>query len=205
MANPLSPIHVPAVKRRKKADARQSMRRLLWPMAGATLIGLALHSVPLLILGAVVWAGWIMYYVLLTRVIDPHGDETPYVNQHSEIQALVMKGEYVRAAQAYKDVIVSDPADVLACEQLLQLARKDMKDAPLALWASREAERRHVQPGRKLAFGMVTVEIYRRDLGDSRRAAAELSRLLRSYPDAPNAAALRSELDDLKGHERPEP
>lgn len=198
MANPLAPLPIPPSRKKPKAEARTVYHRLLWPMAGATLIGIAVHSLPLLVLCAAGWTGWFVYYVLLTRVIDPHGDETPYVNQHSEIQSLVMRGEYARAARAYQDVIAADPADVLACEQLVQLARTELKDPQLALWASREAERRHTHQGRKLAFGMIAFELYHRDIGDPRRAAAELQRLLRSYPDAPNAAALRRELEYLK-------
>ena len=201
MPSPLTPLRSEgAGKRKKETDARTAMRRMLLPFALVTVLGFALGSTPLVMVGAIVWAGWFIYYVLLTRVLDPRGEDTPYVNQHSDIQAMVMRGQKERAAQAYRAVIAADPADVLACEQLVQLASRELKDYELAVWACREAERRHALPGKKLTFGMMAAELYRDQLGDPRRAVVELSRLLSTYPDAPNAAALKEELELIKSH-----
>lgn len=204
MANPLAPLPPEPMLRHKpkkaEADARVYMRRILWPMGGATIIGIAVGSMPLLMVAAVVWTGWAVYYVLLTRVLDPRGEDTPYVNQHSQIQAMVMRGEHAKAAQAYRDAIAADPADVLACEQLVQHARVELKDYELAIWAAKEAERRNVKIGRKLTFGMMAVELYRDYLKDPKRAVVELRRLLATYPTAPNAGALKAELDQLKAY-----
>ena len=198
MANPLSPIYIPPSTKKPPPSARTVMKRLRLLMAVASVIAIALHSVPLMILGAAVWAFWIIYYLLLTRVLDPDGKDTPYVNQHSQIQAMVMRSDYAGAAAAYRQAMVENPADALAAEHLVQLARRELKDPELALWAAREAERRQVNAGRRVFYGMLAVELLRRDLNDPRRAVVELSRLIASYPDAPNAAALRAELEELK-------
>ena len=47
-------------------------------------------------------------------VLVPSGGSTPSVAQHSNIQALVARGEYAHAAQAYREVMARDPQDLLA-------------------------------------------------------------------------------------------
>jgi tetratricopeptide (TPR) repeat protein len=128
----------------------------------------------------------------------PSGQSTPSVNQHSNIQALVAKGAYREAADAYRKEILEHPEDVLACEQLAQLAIRELKDYELALFAVREAEQRAPDARRRAGFALLAVNIYRDNLKDYGRTAVELRRLLAHYPDIPNAAALRAEIEELK-------
>lgn len=202
MAHPFAPLppdpsHSP---RKKERDARTTMRLTALGIAAATVLAFVLGSSALILVAVVVWIGWGFNFLLLTRVLDPRGEDTPYVNQHSGIQAMVMRGEYAKAAQAYRDVIATDPADRLACEQLALLALQELKDYETAVFAYREAEKRHTVPGKKLTFGMMAAETIRDRLRDPGRAVVELRRLLATYPDAPNAAALRNELELLKSH-----
>jgi len=202
MAHPHAPLppdlsHGP---RKKERDARTTMRWTAWGMAATTVLAFVLGSSPLILVAVVVWIGWGFYYVLLTRVLDPRGEDTPYINQHSGIQAMVMRGEYEKAAQAYRDVITTDPADRVACEQLALLALQELKDYETAVFAYREAEKRHTAPGKKLTFGMMAAETLRDRIRDPGRAVVELRRLLATYPDASNAAALKSELEQLKAY-----
>lgn len=184
--------------RKKERSARSAMRRLLIPLTVATAIGLALGSAPLLMVGGVVWAGWIIYYVLLTQVLDPSGSSTPSVDQHSNIAAMAVRGETAKAAEAYRAAIAADPDDIVACEQLAQLALRELKDYDLAAQAYREAERRSQQPRRQLGYAMLVAAVYRDYVQDAGRTMVELSRILAKYPDAPNAPALRTELDEIK-------
>jgi tetratricopeptide (TPR) repeat protein len=131
-------------------------------------------------------------------VIVPSGSSTPSVAQHSNIQALVARGEYVRAAAAYREVMARDPQDLLACEQLGQLALRDLKDYPLALAAYREAEKRASEPRRRLGYAVLIAGICRDNLKDYGKAMVELRRILACYPDTPNAQRLRAEIDELK-------
>lgn len=174
------------------------MHRLLIPMTLATAIGLGVGSVPLLLLGAVVWAGWIIYYVLLTQILDPTGSSTPSVDQHSGIATMAIRGETAKAAEAYRAAIAADPDDLVACEHLAQLALRDLKDYDLAVMAYREAERRVAEPKRRMGYAMLVAAVYRDYLKDPGRTMVELGRILARYPDAPNARALRAELDGLK-------
>lgn len=131
-------------------------------------------------------------------VLVPSGGSTPSVAQHSNIQALVARGEYGRAAEAYREVMARDPQDLLACEQLGQLALRELKDYPLAVAAYREAEKRSTEPRRQLGYAVLVAGICRDNLKDYGKAMVELRRILARYPDVPNAQRLRAEIDELK-------
>jgi tetratricopeptide (TPR) repeat protein len=195
------------------ASAKGRFAVLVMVMAVATLIsGLEavalLNWAPLLVaLGG--WAFVLVYGALegvfsgrAGRVVGaltlPSGEATPSVNQHSNIQAMVARGACAQAAEAYRAAIAADPADVVACELLGQLALAELKDGETALYAFREAERRAREPRRQLGYALLVAGVYRDTLQDPGRAAVELRRVLARYPDAPNAEALRAELDRLK-------
>jgi tetratricopeptide (TPR) repeat protein len=128
----------------------------------------------------------------------PSGDATPSVNQHSNIATLVARGRYAEAAEAYRAVIAAEPGDVVACEQLGQLALSHLKDYELAWFAAREGEKRAPEARRRAGFALLAVNICRDNLKDNGRALVELRRILATYPDVPNAARLRSEIEEIK-------
>lgn len=132
------------------------------------------------------------------RILVPSGSSTPSVNQHSNIEAMVVRGELEKAADAYRAVIVSEPQDLVACEKLGQLALRELKDFELAAWAYREAGRRVDEPKRQLGYALIVAGIYRDNIQDTGKALVEIRKVLARFPDAPNAARLRGELDDLK-------
>jgi cytochrome c-type biogenesis protein CcmH/NrfG len=201
---PLAPD--PTQRRRKKErSARSAMHRLLVPLILATALGAYLGSAPLLMVGGVVWIGWIIYYVVLTQVLDPSGSSTPAVDQHSDIATMAIRGEIAKAADAYRAAIAADPDDIVACEQLARLALREMKDYELAIQAYREAERRAPQPERQMGYATMVVAVYRDYLRDAGRTIVELRRLLARYPDAPNAPALRAEIKLIRARHFQEP
>jgi tetratricopeptide (TPR) repeat protein len=128
----------------------------------------------------------------------PSGSATPSVNQHSDIQALVAKGACAEAAEEYRRAIAADPRDLVACEQLSQLALRELKDYELALFAVREGERRAPDARRQAGFALLAANIYRDNLKETGRTMVELRRILARYPDIPNAAQLRAEIEQLK-------
>jgi tetratricopeptide (TPR) repeat protein len=162
------------------------------------------------LIGAV--AGWLVlagYFILevtalesagglIGRILVPRGSSTPPPKGLSHIQAMVARGQYAEAAEAYRREIASDPADLVSCEQLALLATRELKDYAMALEAYREAEKRAEAPARKFAFGMMIAGLYRDQLQDARRAVVELSRVLSLYPGAPGAGAAKRELEELK-------
>lgn len=132
------------------------------------------------------------------QILVPSGSSTPSVNQHSNIEAMEARGKYADAAKAYQDVIAAQPADLVACEKLGQLALRQLRDYPLAIFAYREAEKRSDEPARKLGYAMIVAGIYRDNLKDVGKALVELRRVVSRYPDAPNRARLSAEIDELK-------
>ena len=132
------------------------------------------------------------------RLCTAKGTATPYVAQHSDIQALVARGAYREAAEAYRAAIAADPSDLVACDQLAQLALGALKDGQLALLAAREGEKRAPDARRKAGFALLGATIYRDTLKNYGRAMVELRRVLATYPDVPSAARLKAEIEQLK-------
>ena len=132
------------------------------------------------------------------KITVPSGRSTPSVAQHSDIETLEVRGEYAKAAEAYRGVIAADPAEIVACEKLAQLALRQIKDYGTAIFAYREAEKRSPEPRRRLGYAILVAGIYRDNLKDTGKAIVELRRILALYPDAPNADRLRAEIDELK-------
>lgn len=186
---------------------------LVMMMAGITAIALlevvVLGSPAPLAAAAVGWAIVLIYGVVEGTLFErvgrrvasltlPSGSATPSVNQHSEIQAMVARGRLAEAAAAYQAAIAADPHDVVACEGLGQLALRELKDPALALVAARAGERAAADPRRRAGFALLAANILRDDCKDYGRTMVELRRILAQYPDVPNAARLRAELDELK-------
>lgn len=155
------------------------------------------------------WAFVLVYGVLEAGILHrgagavasltlPSGSSTPSVNQHSNIQALVAKGQYAQAAEAYRQVIGAQPEDLVACEQLTQLALRELKDYDLALFALRQAEQRSPEARRRAGYALLAASVYRDNLKDYGKTIVELRRILARYPDVPNAGALRAEIEELK-------
>lgn len=115
-------------------------------MSSVTLVSLFTGGIEIAVLGWVVF----LFAALLratviergSRLLTAKGASTPHVPQHSNIQALVARGRYPEAAEAYQAAITADPADLVACEQLGMLALRELKDYELALFAAREGEKR---------------------------------------------------------------
>jgi len=182
-------------------------------MAVATLVALleavVLRSAVPLAVALLGWAFVVLYGVMdgaflhrgasaLGAITLPSGSATPSVNQHSNIEALVARGRLAEAAEAYRAVIAADPHDLVSCERLAQLALRELRDPALALFAAREGERRAPEARRQAGFALLAASIYRDDLKDTGKALVELRRILARYPDVPNAARLRAEIEELK-------
>ncbi len=195
------------------ATAKGRFVFLVLVMAAVTVAALLeaalIRSVAPMIAALLGW-GFVLVYALVEETVFqrtgsavasltlPSGAATPSVNQHSNIQALVARGAYREAAEAYQAVIAAEARDLLACEQLGQLALRELKDFELALRAWREAESRADTPRRRAGYALLAAGILRDNLQDAGRTMRELRRILDTYPDVPNAADLRAELAQLK-------
>ncbi len=171
----------------------------------AAIVGLLGGGMIPLVIAGLFWPAFLLVALLRgtalehgANLLTAKGGSTPYVAQHSNIQALVAKGAFAEAAEAYRREIAAHPEDLLACEQLSQLALRELKDYELALFATHEAEKRTPDARRKAGFALLAVNIYSDNLKDYGKTMVELRRLLARYPDIPNADRLRAEIDELK-------
>jgi tetratricopeptide (TPR) repeat protein len=195
------------------ATAKGRFAFLVMVMAVATLVAaveaLVLRSAVPLAAAFVGWAFVLVYAAVegtlfqragqaVASLTLPSGSATPSVNQHSNIEALVARGQFAEAAAAYRAVIASAPRDLVACERLGQLALRELKDYDLALFALREGEKRAPDPRRGAGFALQAANVYRDNLRDYGRAVVELRQILARYPDVPNGARLRAEIEELK-------
>lgn len=195
------------------AGPKGQLRFIGWLLGIGTAVALLVYFLmgsTLLLVG--VGFGWLVvgiYSIILFKVIEPtgnaigrvivsSGNSTPSVDQHSNIETMMVRGEYARAAEAYRAVIASQPGDIVACEKLAQLALREMKDYDTAIMAYREAEKRSLEPRRQLGYAILIAGIVRDNKKDLGKATVELRRILARYPDAPNADRLRAELEELK-------
>ncbi len=179
--------------------------------AGATVIGLSMGGWAWLMLAGCA-AGWAVLGLfllvhgtvvekvgsLVEGVLVPGGSSTPSVAQHSNIEALEMRGQYAEAAQAYRGVIAASPEDLVACEKLGQLALRQLKDYDTALWAYHQAEARAPDQRRRAGYALLALGIVRDNMKDTGRTVVEIRKLLERYPGMQNADALRREMDELK-------
>ncbi len=165
-----------------------------WTPLGAAMLGWIFVAVYVLLQGSLFHkaAGGV------SSITVPSGSSTPSVAQHSNIEALEMKGEYAKAAEAYRAAIAADPHEIVACEKLGQLALRQLKDFDTAVWAYHQAEQRATEPRRRVGYAMLALSILRDTAHDTGRTVVELRKLLERYPDVPNADALRAELEQLK-------
>ena len=181
---------------------RLSPKAQSYVLLGVILAGLTLafylSSIALFVLGGVILVMWGFHYVFMTRVLMPTGDSTPGAKPLSHIESMEARGDYAKAAEAYRAELTEDPADFRSCERLAMLARTHLKDHDLALFAFREAERRVPAPRRKAGYALLALGVLRDDLQDAGRVMVEIRRILATYPDLPNAAELKGELARLK-------
>jgi len=186
----------------KDRRERVSARDQAWLLALVIFLGfglaLYLSSVPLMILGGTVALMWLFHYIFMTRVLMPTGETTPGDKPLSHIEAMVARGDYAGAAAAYDAEIRTDPADYWSCERLALLARGQLHDPETAVRAFRQAEQRVPGTRRRAGYALLGLGVLRDDLRDQGRAIVELRRILAAYPDVPNAAALRIELQELR-------
>ena len=183
---------------RDRMSARQRSWALFALIAVGLVVSMKLGSVPLLVLGGAVMVMWGFHYIFMTRVLMPTGESTPGDKPLSHIEAMVARGDYARAADAYRAEIASDPVDYLSCERLALLARAHLNERELAFAMYREAERRVTVPRRKCGYAVQALGVLRDDLKDPGRSVVEIRRILATYPEVPNAAALQADLDHLK-------
>lgn len=118
----------------------------------------------------------------------------------SSIEALVARGHYETAAEAYRER-ARDPrvrATATVRRAALLAGPLGQPETAAAELDALRADGRTLPPADDIHVGLALADLYERALGDPGRAMAELRRLLDLYPDGVHLRRIRRELAELK-------
>ena len=127
------------------------------------------------------------------------GTSTPYQEQYSREQSLVMQGRVDDALASFEAIIRDDPAAVTARIRAAELYDRERGNAPRAAELFREAQCiESCSIGERVYIAHRLVDLYTGTLNQPGRALVELRRLIEQFPDHPAASQARKALAVLK-------
>lgn len=163
-----------------------TVMRLVVSIAGAALTsGLAFY------LSEGVGAAWnqIMY----------KGSSTPYVEQFSYQQSLVMQGRVDEALASFEAVIAEAPNQISARIKAAELYLRDSRDVTRACELLKQVQRiAEVTPGEDVYVSNRLADLLAGPLGKPGAALVELRRLVDRYPELPAATHAREAIARIK-------
>ena len=133
------------------------------------------------------------------RAVTISGASTPYTDQFSYQQALVMQGKVDEALESFEAIISERPSSVDARIRAAELYASKKGNARRAADLFRDAQGvPSISPGEDLYVTHRLVDLYTGPLSTPSRALIELRRLIDRYPDSPAGARAREALTRLK-------
>ena len=127
------------------------------------------------------------------------GASTPYVEQYSYQQALVMQGKLDEALESFEAVIAEKPDAIDPRIKAAELYDRDKKNHVRAAELFREAKRiESINTGQFVYASNRLVDLYTGPLNEPGRALVELRQLIDRYPGSPAAEHARGALATLK-------
>jgi len=127
------------------------------------------------------------------------GSSTPYIEQYSYQQALVMQGKIDEALESFEAIIAAKPDRIDARIRAAELCASKKNDHTRAANLFRDAQRvPAITAGEDVYVSNRLVDLYLGPLGDPPRALAQLRRLIDKYPTSAAAARARDALAALK-------
>ena len=127
------------------------------------------------------------------------GTSTPYKEQYSYQQSLVMRGQLDEALESFEAVIAEQPQNVDARVRAAELYSRQRQNHTRAAELFREIQRiPTVTPGEDVYASNRLVDLLTGPLDDPRRALTELRRIADRYPSLPAATHARDALAALK-------
>lgn len=127
------------------------------------------------------------------------GASTPYVEQYSYQQALVMQGRLDEALESFEAVIAEKPDAIDPRVKAAELYDRDRKNHVRAAELFHEVLRiESITTGQHVYATNRLVDLYLGPLADPGKAMRELRRLIDRYPAAPAASQARDALAALK-------
>lgn len=160
-------------------------------------------SVPIAILAAGIAAssGWIFGEMIggAWKRFMVDGTSTPYREQYSYQQALVMQGRVDDALESFEAVIAEKPDEIDPRVKAAELYVREKANHQRAAELFRQVQRiAGVTPGQDIYVTNRLVDLLTGPLADPGRALVELRRLVDRYPGTPAAQHARDALNTLK-------
>jgi tetratricopeptide (TPR) repeat protein len=179
---------------------------LVFGVAVAALILKVGFSVTLLLIGvaAGIATGAFTFYLAhgvgsVVRAVAFDGAGTPYREQFSYQQALVMQGKVDDAIASFEALIVEHPHDVDIRIRAAELCAREKRDAARAADFFRAAQKlASISPGEEIYVTNRLVDLYIGPLNNPGRALIELRRLIDRYPGSPMAINAQAALTTIK-------
>src|SRR4051812_20831826 len=138
-------------------------------------------------------AGWTFKRLMVD------GSSTPYVEQYSQQQALVMQGRVDDALASFETIIAAEPGAIDARLRAAELYDRDRKRFDRAAALFREVQRHpSASPGQFVFATDRLVDLYAGALNDPGKALVELRRLIELHPGTAAADHARVALTRLK-------
>jgi len=137
-------------------------------------------------------------------ILFPSGNGTPAVREYSEQDALIVRGHFAEAADAFRAVIVDNPGDISARMRLGRLLEIECKDPVGAEECYRRVRGLSPTPQQDWAVSNALIDLYNRT-GQRERLKAELQRMARQYSGTTVGSDARRRYDELVGDDETPP
>ena len=162
----------------------------LWTLLYSMLAAMVTAGLALL-LGKAAGDGW--------QKVAIGGASTPYEEQFSYQQSLVMQGKVNEALASFEEMIAAAPKAIEPRIRAAELYAQDREGARRAAELLREARRiPSIAPGRDIYATNRLVDLLAGPLRDPGRAVVELRKLIDRYPTSTAAAHARDALARIK-------
>jgi hypothetical protein len=133
------------------------------------------------------------------RYVTAGGSSTPYEEQYSQEQALVMQRDYAAALELFEQRIARSPGDARVRIAAAELHATHGGNPRRAAELYREVQRMPaVAIGQDVYVSNRLADLYLGPLGEPRRALVEFRRLIDRYPGSAAADHARAALTNLK-------
>jgi hypothetical protein len=135
-------------------------------------------------------------------ILLPSGRGTPAPREYSEQEALVIRGQFAEAADAYRGILADDPGNIDARMRLGALLERECDDPDAAVQCYRVVRRLRPTPEQDWAAANALIELHQRT-GDVVRLRTELARVAQQYRTLPIGAEATRRLRLLAGVDAP--
>ena len=133
-------------------------------------------------------------------VLLPSGMGTPIVRQYSEQEALIVRGQYVEAADSFRAIVEDDPGNIDARLRLGQLLEHECKDPSGAEECYRRVRGLSPTQDQDWQVSNALIDLYHQS-DQQEKLKAELSRLSRQYQGTETGANARRRLEEIRASE----